>query len=145
MKSSFTFRDLEKLKFPVLKFFEGRYDLAEMLEFDESAVSTYMVCRDEDPAGTQAIKKWIKLDRAKHPTAKEVTWENLLWLLSECKEDAEDPEAHYEMIKNLKMYITSALGDDSETKDMDTDHNSESTVIIIIIPIGFSIAACAVL
>jgi hypothetical protein len=135
LKSSFTFRDLEKLKFPVLRVFENRYDLGEMLELDESAVPTGSVYNEEDPAGIRSIKKWIKLhpvDQMKHPGTKEVTWENLLWLLGECKADADDPEAHYEMIENLKTYITSAPWNDSEPEDMDTDRNSESTVTYVV-------------
>ena len=132
MKRSFTFRDLEKLKFPVLKFFEEQYDLDEMLELDELAVSTYGVYSKDDPAGIQSIKKWIKLDRAKHPAAKEVTWENLLWLLNECEAAANDPEAHCKMIEDLKRYITLAPGDDSETEDMDTDRSSEWTFIYLL-------------
>ena len=128
MKSSFTFRDLKKLKFPVLKFFEDQYDLDEMLDLplDESAVSTY---GDSDPAGILSIKKWIKLNRVKHPGAKEVTWENLLWLLDECKADADDPEVIGEMIENLKTWITSAPREDSELEEMDTDCDRESTVM----------------
>ena len=126
MKSPFKFRDLEKLKFPVLSVFENRYDLGEILGLDESAVPH----SKKDPAGVRSIKNWIKLDQIKHPGTKEVTWENLLWLLEECKADADDPEAHCEMIENLRAYITSAPGDDTEPEEMDTDHNSESTVVI---------------
>ena len=93
------------------------------LPLDESVVPT---CGDRDPAGILSIKKWIKL---KHPGAKEVTWENLLWLLNECKADADDPKADCEMIKNLKAWITSAPRDDSEPEKMDTDCDSEFTVM----------------
>ena len=131
MKSPFKFRDLEKLKFPVLQVFENRYDLGDILELDESAVpDPREVYSENDPAGIRSIKEWIKLDQIKHPGTKEVTWENLLWLLDECKADVDDPEAHCEMIKNLRAYITSAPGDDAEPEEMDTDHNSESTIVI---------------
>ena len=132
MKSPFKFRDLEKLKFPVLQVFENRYDLGDILELDESAVprTPYEVYSEKDPAGIRSIKKWIKLDEIKHPGTKKVTWENLLWLLEECKADADDPEAHCEMIEDLRAYITSAPGDDTEPEEMDTDHNSEFTIVM---------------
>ena len=120
LKSPFKFRDL---KFPVLSVFENRYDLDEILGL--KAVPADGAYSERDSAGIRSIKKWIK-----HPGTKEVTWENLLWLLDECKADADDPEAHCEMIENLRAYITSAPGDDTEPEEMDTDHNSESTVVI---------------
>ena len=124
LKSSFTYRDLEKLKFPVLKVFEDQYDLDEKLELDESAVPTYGVLNEKDPAGIQSIKKWINL---KHPEGKAVSWKNLLWLLDECKADTDDPKAVGEMINNLKAYITAAPRGDSEPEEMDTNHKSQSS------------------
>ena len=126
LKSSFTYRDLEKLKFPVLKVFEDQYDLDEKLELDESAVPTYGVYNKRDPAGIQSIKKWIKLDRVKHPEGKAVSWENLLWLLDECKADTDDPRAVGEIIDNLKAYITTAPRGDSEPEEMDTNQSQSS-------------------
>ena len=105
MKSPFNlYRDLEKLKFPVLRVFENRYDLGDILELDKSAVpDPREVYSENDPPGIQSIKE---LDQLKHPGTKEVTWENLLWLLDECKADVDDPEAHREMIEDLRAYIT---------------------------------------
>ena len=90
---------------------------------DDSAVP-YRAYSEEDPPWIRSIKKWIKLDRVKHRGAKEVTWENLLWLLDECKADVGDAET----IKNLAAYITSVPKDiqQDDPEPMETESDSES-------------------
>ena len=119
LKNPFTYKDLEKLpeKYPILRILKGRYNLDDILNLDESAVP-YGAYSEKDPTGIRSIKKWVKLDRIKHPGTKEVTWENLLWLLNECKADPE-------MIKNFVAYITSIPKQD-DTEPMETEADGES-------------------
>ena len=117
MKCSFTYKDLEKLpeRYPVLRILKGQYNLDQMLNLDESADLKHKY-NEKDPAGIRSIKKWLELDRIGHSKAKEITWDNILWLLKEYKADRE-------MIKGLAAYITSIPKDTKQEMESDGEFN----------------------